>query len=273
MRFVQLFLLGGFITMSSMNYAQKVQDLDKNNAESVIAQSKVIIVDFYADWCPPCKMMKPIFEQVAANDTKGYVFAKVNAETVPDLARHYRVTAYPTFVVIKNGSSVGKIVGARSSADEFAQAVEDVIARDGQEDNSPEALTDLMQQVIPTGTAQELESLIKRGADVNRPLKNGMPPLIFTLTVGTPVDGVEKIKLLIDAGVQMTVTIPGQGEVSVIDLVDRMMDQYQKVIDFQKEVRQLITEKDKKRSMSVESSLDKDDAPKKCTGGVCTLED
>uniref|UniRef100_A0A0X3NKR4 Thioredoxin n=1 Tax=Schistocephalus solidus TaxID=70667 RepID=A0A0X3NKR4_SCHSO len=69
------------------------------------------IVDFYATWCGPCKMLAPKLEKLA-EDTKNVVFLKVDVDECEDLAQTYEVTAMPTIIGFKDGTYVNRVVGA-----------------------------------------------------------------------------------------------------------------------------------------------------------------
>ncbi|KAF2202547.1 thioredoxin [Delitschia confertaspora ATCC 74209] len=85
---------------------------------TLLSQSTYTIVDFYADWCGPCKTIAPVFAQLAEKETQqGRVqFCKVDVDSQQDVARKYGVSAMPTFLVIKGGSVTDTIRGANPSA-------------------------------------------------------------------------------------------------------------------------------------------------------------
>ncbi len=84
--------------------------------EEVLKSEKTVLIDFYADWCGPCKMMAPVVERVASENTDLKV-VKVNIDNEEELAIKYMVMSIPTFVVIKNGEEVNRIVGAVDKAE------------------------------------------------------------------------------------------------------------------------------------------------------------
>jgi thioredoxin 1 len=88
--------------------------LDSNNFEQeVIKFDGVVLVDFYADWCPPCKMLAPVIDQLAedyTSDDKVKV-AKLNTEQAPDIAIKYGIQGIPNVIVFKNGTPAGQQVG------------------------------------------------------------------------------------------------------------------------------------------------------------------
>lgn len=77
----------------------------------VLDQKGVVFVDFYADWCGPCKMTSPILEQLSAEmkDTK---FVKVDVDANPELTPQYSIFSIPTFLVVKDGQVVSQFAGA-----------------------------------------------------------------------------------------------------------------------------------------------------------------
>ncbi len=88
------------------------------NFNEVVKESKVpVLIDFWADWCGPCKMFAPVFDEVAAELEGKAVVGKINVDEEPDLARAYRVMSIPTLVVVKDGEVVKRNVGALSKKD------------------------------------------------------------------------------------------------------------------------------------------------------------
>ena len=71
-----------------------------------------VVIDFYADWCGPCKRMKPIFDQMAISFSGRVYFCKVNTDEVKAVANMMQIRSLPTFLVIKDGQTVEKILGA-----------------------------------------------------------------------------------------------------------------------------------------------------------------
>ncbi len=86
--------------------------LEKENFDSLINDNKVI-VDFFATWCGPCKMVGPIFEKVS-NEISDVKFVKVDVDKFNDIARKYGVMSIPTFILFENGKEVKKEVGFMS---------------------------------------------------------------------------------------------------------------------------------------------------------------
>lgn len=82
----------------------------QNFEEEVLKSEKPVLVDFYADWCGPCKMLSPIVDQVA-EENEDIKVVKVNVDDAQDLAMKYQVMSIPTLVVIKEGKEINRSVG------------------------------------------------------------------------------------------------------------------------------------------------------------------
>ena len=89
-----------------------VVNINKDNFSKEVEQSDLpVIIDFWAEWCGPCKMMGPVFEELS-DDYKGKLkFAKVNVDENPELAGKFEVQGIPSLVVVKAGSEIDRIVG------------------------------------------------------------------------------------------------------------------------------------------------------------------
>jgi len=87
-----------------------------NFEEEVLNSDKTVLIDFYADWCGPCKMFSPVVEAVAT-ENEDIKVVKVNVDDAQDLAIQYQVMSIPTTVVIKEGKEVNRVVGMVSKSD------------------------------------------------------------------------------------------------------------------------------------------------------------
>ena len=86
--------------------------VNQNNINSLIHEDRPVLIDFYADWCGPCRMVSPIIEKIA-NENGDIAVAKVNVENEHELARRFGIASIPTLVVMRSGEIVGRSVGAQ----------------------------------------------------------------------------------------------------------------------------------------------------------------
>ena len=84
----------------------------KDNFAEVKASDTPVLLDFFATWCGPCRMIDPFIEQIA-NAHPEYVIAKIDVDEEPELAQQFGIQSIPTLVVIKNGEVVNTAMGAR----------------------------------------------------------------------------------------------------------------------------------------------------------------
>ena len=91
-----------------------VIELTKQNFQSEVAESKEkVLIDFWASWCGPCRMVSPIVDEIAEESPAGVKVCKVNVDEQPELAGQFDIMSIPTLLVIKDGKAVRKTVGAR----------------------------------------------------------------------------------------------------------------------------------------------------------------
>ena len=91
----------------------KVIELTKDNFESEVLKSTTpVLVDFNADWCGPCRMLRPIIEELA-EDRSDYKFASVNIDNEELLAVRYEISSIPCMVVFENGAEVKRSIGLK----------------------------------------------------------------------------------------------------------------------------------------------------------------
>lgn len=82
----------------------------QNFKKEVLEETKTVLVDFYADWCGPCKMLSPIIDEIA-QEKQEVKFVKINVDEAQELARKYSIMSIPTLVVIKDGKEKNRTVG------------------------------------------------------------------------------------------------------------------------------------------------------------------
>lgn len=91
-----------------------VKELNEAGFEEAISADKVVVVDFYANWCGPCKMLKPILEEVSA---EGHTVYSVDVDNNKDLASKFQISSIPTVLLFKNGKQIDQFVGIKDKED------------------------------------------------------------------------------------------------------------------------------------------------------------
>jgi thioredoxin 1 len=105
--------------------SQAVELLDDKTFPSKISKG-VTLVDFFAEWCGPCRMLTPILEELNEELAEGSSVAKVDIDSASAIAKQFEITSVPTIILFKDGSEVERIVGLREK-DELKTMVEDAV--------------------------------------------------------------------------------------------------------------------------------------------------
>ncbi len=86
--------------------------LNEENFQKEVVESNIpVIIDFYADWCGPCRMMAPVFEELSAEYEGKLKFTKLNTDANQNLAMKYDISGIPALIIAKNGKEIDRIVG------------------------------------------------------------------------------------------------------------------------------------------------------------------
>ena len=91
--------------------------IEEKNFDEVVKSKETVLVDFYATWCPPCKMLAPVLEKVAKKVDDNYLIVKVNVDEAEKLAKRFGIMSVPTMVFLYNGEERKRLVGYRQERD------------------------------------------------------------------------------------------------------------------------------------------------------------
>ena len=95
-----------------------VTELNKDNFEKEVMEANVpVLIDFWANWCGPCRMMSPIIDKIAEEMGDKVKVCKVNVDENHELAEKYEIMTIPAFIVIKNGAEAGRTIGVQPKED------------------------------------------------------------------------------------------------------------------------------------------------------------
>ena len=89
---------------------------DDSFADTVLVSAKPVLVDFWAEWCGPCKMIAPVLEEIARDHGDKLTIAKLDVDSNPETQKHYKIFSLPTLVLFEGGKPTKSIVGAKGKA-------------------------------------------------------------------------------------------------------------------------------------------------------------
>lgn len=181
---------------------------DDNFEETIGASNKPVIIDFYTQWCGPCKNIKPIFKQIAKEQSENFLFYAVDLEKCPKVAEKYKIKSVPTFFIFKNNVKIGSFTGSKTKL-KLLETIEDIIR------NSNKATTEIVQKneidhqeyiqiytIFQNKDIESIKELIKKTKDLNTPFSfNGTDTYIMVLAFLSPSK--EIINLLIENGAKI----------------------------------------------------------------------
>ena len=106
--------------------SNNVIELNDSNFEEHVSNSKPVLVDFWAEWCGPCKMLTPTIEELADDFSDKAIIGKVNVDQSPSIAQKYLIRSIPSILFFKNGSVERQLVGVVPKA-EMAKIIEELL--------------------------------------------------------------------------------------------------------------------------------------------------
>ena len=202
-----------------------IKDLTPENANPIITSLPLVVIDFYAEWCGPCKTLKPIFEEIAHELGNKYVFAKVNIDVCKDVAAQYSITSIPTVAIFSNGKLLAKVTGLTTKKT-LLETIETAVKgpQDLSKLSQDELNEKLFQSIYTMATTDEVKRLLDAGADANYTTKDGITPLMITImnygARGT--DATDAIKLLLEAGANTEFTGVNGQKSKATDIISQM---------------------------------------------------
>jgi thioredoxin 1 len=102
---------------TKLEFPDRPITLTSSNFDEVLKKYKYVVVDFWAEWCAPCRLLAPTIESLAKEYAGDVVFGKLNTSEEQEIANRYAITAIPSLIFFRNGKPVDKIVGAVPKGD------------------------------------------------------------------------------------------------------------------------------------------------------------
>ena len=212
-----------------------IYELTAENAAQIITQTQgIVIVDFYAEWCAPCKTLKPIYEEVAQELKHKYLFARINIDTCQQIASQLQITSIPTIVVFSGGQVLDRITGVLAK-DALKNEIEQIIQGSQDYTKLPQEKLNnkLIQAIQARQPLEAITKILNAGADANFIIESGMTPLLMAIIVNanSGVDGSELIKLLLSKGASTEFTDPNGTKIQAKDFASLMAQNHRKIAE------------------------------------------
>lgn len=154
------------VVVKEQSIQESVIEVTADNFEAVVLKAtKPVIIDFYATWCPPCKLIKPVYAELAKEE-KDWTFAAIDVDQAPDIMTSCGVKAMPTFVVFKNGIQWGLLEGGLAK-EQLISELKRIVNSDAPQGPSKGDLTQKLIMQICTKNFEGVKTTINEGADLN----------------------------------------------------------------------------------------------------------
>ena len=141
--------------------------------EEIAGSAEPVLVDFWAEWCGPCKMIAPILDQIGEEQAGKLKIAKLNVDDNPDVARRFDVMSIPTLIVFQDGQPVKRMVGAKGKG-QLLEELQDVLAR-----RSPQGSTQVVDNVNLVLNPETLDCSSRVSSFPSPARQAGGPPAVI----------------------------------------------------------------------------------------------
>jgi thioredoxin len=239
-------------------------ELTAEKASHAISKSpQLLIIDFYAEWCGPCKNLKPIFEEVAG-EFKDYLFAEINIDKCQDIAKEYQITSIPTILIFSNGKPIDRITGFVSKETLIKKIKE---ASEGPKDISKLSQNErddrLIQALQNNAPLETIKALLDAGANVNISGENGLNPLMtaIIINISRGIDPLPIVNLLLDHGASLEFTDMSTGQKgNILDFATTMSQNLKRMATLYDNVIPVIKNYEEKKAKT-----------SRCSDNSCTI--
>lgn len=238
-------------------------ELTQENAKNFIERfPRVIIVDFYADWCQPCKIIEPIFEEISLELKDKYSFAKINIDKCADFAKECEILSIPTIAIFSNGKLIEKINGLQTKDSLLKRIEQAFVPTDLSQLTQQELNEKFLQGVQSMSSLEYLQKLVDAGANINAVSPEGFSPLMQAIILTfSGIDNSKVINFLLENGVSTELDFPNYNQ---------KMDAYNYILSFAQNQKNVISNCEKILDI-FNARKQIGNSEKHCSNGSCTI--